>query len=341
MKIIKFIILLAFFLILAFISYLFQKKSEKNGKKHNGKIDFIFCYFGVIIASLLIALPFNYGGYFQKKFDNCVDWMYAKLCIFFEDYSEQNNVIPETKEKLTVRYTDIGPYSEKTSDEDLSIQETEVQDNGEIENETREEDEIQGEYESQEQQEIIQQNFAPDLTGMDEATAINTCTQNGYKYSIEYYLGGGGTVISQSPTSAENTEEGENITINIGISQNDFSNRLLELINEKRRSSGLGDLSFSDQLNIACSILAQENVNSVDCIRPDGSHWSSILWENGIWMNDAVFTSRNNITSLSDANGRIKYSGNSYGAGNLLTASYTSIGMAYTSSKSLLIIVGY
>lgn len=181
---------------------------------------------------------------------------------------------------------------------------------------------------------------APDLIGMDEATATNTCTQNGYKYSIEYFLGGNATVISQSPTSSEGIEPGGNITINIGISQSDFSNRLLALINEKRRASGLGDLSFSEQLNTACNILAQENVNSVDCTRPDGSHWSSVLWENGIWLNDGIFTTRNNITSLSDANGRIKYAGNSYGEGNLLTPEFTLIGMAYSSNNMLVIIIG-
>lgn len=182
---------------------------------------------------------------------------------------------------------------------------------------------------------------APNLIGMDEVTATNTCTQSGYKYSIEYYLGGNGTVISQTPTSSESIEFGGNISINIGISQSDFSNKLLGLINEKRRALGLGDLSFSEQLNTACNILAQENVNSVDCIRPDGGHWSSVLLENGIWLNDGTFTTRSNITSLSDTNGRIKYAGNSYGDGNLLTESYTMIGMAYSSDNMLVIIVGY
>lgn len=181
---------------------------------------------------------------------------------------------------------------------------------------------------------------APDLTGMDEATAISICSQNGYKYNIEYYLGGNGNVISQSPTSSESIEAGGKISINIGISQSDFSNKLLGLINEKRRTAGLGDLNFSEQLNTACNILAQENVNSVDCIRPDGSHWSSVLWENGIWLSDGTFTTRNNITSLSNTNERIKYVGNSFGDGNLLTASYTMIGMAYSSNNMLVIIIG-
>ncbi len=184
------------------------------------------------------------------------------------------------------------------------------------------------------------QIFIPNLFGMDELTAIDTCTQNGYKYSIEYYLGGNGTVISQSPAPSESIEAGANISINIGISQSDFSNRLLGLINEKRRAAGLGDLSFSEQLNTACSILAQENVNSVDCTRPDGSHWSSIIYDNSIPLYDGIYTTRNNITSLSNANSRIKYAGNSYGDGNLLTPSYNVIGMAYSSNNMLVIIVG-
>lgn len=184
------------------------------------------------------------------------------------------------------------------------------------------------------------QIFIPNLFGMDELTAIDTCTQNGYKYSIEYYLGGNGTVISQSPAPSESIEAGANISINIGISQSDFTNRLLGLINEKRRAAGLGDLSFSEQLNTACSILAQENVNSVDCTRPDGSHWSSIIYDNSIPLYDGIYTTRNNITSLSNANSRIKYAGNSYGDGNLLTPSYNVIGMAYSSNNMLVIIVG-
>lgn len=184
------------------------------------------------------------------------------------------------------------------------------------------------------------QVFIPNLLGMDETTAINACVQSGYKYSIEYYLGGNATVISQSPTSSESIEPGGSIAINIGISQSDFSNRLLALINEKRRASGLSDLSFSEQLNTACNILAQENVNSVDCTRPDGSHWSSVLWDNGIWLNSGTFTTRNNITSLNDANRRIKYASNKYGSGNLLTPSYTLIGMAFSSDNMLVIIIG-
>ena len=180
-----------------------------------------------------------------------------------------------------------------------------------------------------------------DLTGLDEATAISLCSQNGYTYTIEYYLGGNGTVISQSPAFSEYIEAGSNITINIGISHSDFSNKLLGLINEKRRAAGLGELSFSEQLNEVCGILAQENVNSVDCVRPDGSHWSTALFENGVSLYDGTFTTRNNITSLSSTDKRIKYAGNQYGQGNLLTESYTVIGMAYSSDNMLVIIVGH
>lgn len=180
----------------------------------------------------------------------------------------------------------------------------------------------------------------PDLTGMDEATAISTCIQNGFKYSIEYYLGGNGTVVSQSPTSSESIESGESITINIGISESDFSNKLLALINEKRSSLGLGQLSFSDELNYACSILAQENVNSRDMIRPNGTGWSTVLNEISYPLRYGLFTTRNDITSLTDANGKIKYKGNSYADENLLTPDFNIIGMAYSSNNMLVIIVG-
>lgn len=48
-----------------------------------------------------------------------------------------------------------------------------------------------------------------------------------------------------------------------------------------------------------------------------------------------------NQQTLSNTNERIKYAGNSYGDGNLLTASYTMIGMAYSSNNMLVIIIGY
>lgn len=175
---------------------------------------------------------------------------------------------------------------------------------------------------------------------MDKVTAIKACTKSGYKYAIEYYLGGNGTVISQSPKSTKKIKAGGKISINIGISKSDFSNRLLALINKKRKSQGLKKLKFSKNLNYACGILAKENVNSVNCFRPNGSHWSSVLLESSIRLSDGIFTTRNNIKTLSDTNKRIKYTGNSYGAGNLLTPSFNIIGMAYSSNNMLVIIVG-
>lgn len=181
------------------------------------------------------------------------------------------------------------------------------------------------------------QIFPPDLLGMDESTAINTCIQNGYKYDVEYYLGGSGTVISQSPSKNENIKPGDSISINIGISQDDFTNKLLALINNKRNSLGLNQLILNDIYTQGTQILASENVTSnyEDCTRPDGRHWGSVYTDD---LNVAItghFTTRNNISSLSYANNRIRYTDDC-----LLNPEFCYIGIAYSDSNMLVIVVG-
>lgn len=179
--------------------------------------------------------------------------------------------------------------------------------------------------------------FSPDLLGMDEATAINTCIQNGYKYDVEYYLGGNGTVISQSPSNDEIIEPGDSISINIGIPQDDFTNKLLALINNRRDSLGLNQLMLNGIYTQGTQILARENVTSDydDCTRPDGTLWSSVYPDN---LNVAItgyFTTRNNISSLSNANNRIPYTDDC-----LLNPEFCYIGIAYSDSNMLVIVVG-
>ena len=253
--------------------------------------------------------------------------------------SRENGVlaVDQSRDRIISSNQEIRHKPEDTFDED-SIEETyaieTLQQNGEEDN--NELEDSRNEHDDK----IMDQNVVPALIGMDEQTAITVCIQSGYTYNIEYYLRGNGTVISQSPTSSETITPGGNITINIGLPENEFSGKLLTLINQKRETLGLAGLSLSDQLCNACDILAKENVNSIDCVRPDGSHWSSVLVENGIWLSDGVYTTRNNITSLSDANLRIKYEGNSYGEGNLLTPSYTLIGIAYSPNNMIVMIIG-
>lgn len=179
----------------------------------------------------------------------------------------------------------------------------------------------------------------PNFIGKTEQEVAQICVENNCVYEVEYVLRGNNTVVSQEPKAGTLVDKGSKITVNIGISESDFSNRLLGLINQKRSLQGMGQLSFSEELNNACSILAKENANSTDCVRQDGRHWATVLSENFIGYYNALFTSRNNITTLSNANGRLKYAGNSYGDGNLLTPEYTKIGMAYTDDNALLIIV--
>jgi hypothetical protein len=212
--------------------------------------------------------------------------------------------------------------------------ETEFEDENNLEIESAEIEDEQEEATIENQPTII-----PDLIGMDETGAVNKCAEEGYSYTIAYYLGGNNTVIAQE-TIPDGNNEKQTIRMSVGLSESEFSAHLLEIINSKRNAQGLENLRFSEELNYACNILAEENVNSVSNIRPNGEHWSSVIFENGIGLMDGTFTTRSNISSLEEAGKRLKYQPNSYGDGNLLTPEYNLIGMAYSSDKTLVIIVG-
>lgn len=184
-------------------------------------------------------------------------------------------------------------------------------------------------------------NYPPNLVDLDLGSAASICASEGYTYTVEYYLRGSGTVISQTPDSSTPAAPGSNIQINVGISESEFSDRLLEQINIRRSAVGAAALVRSSALDYACQILATENVNSVSNMRPNGLHWSSVIDENGIPLTDGTFTTRNYASSLSDIASRLKYSGNEYGGGHLLTPEYTTIGIAFSANNMVVIIVGY
>ena len=184
-------------------------------------------------------------------------------------------------------------------------------------------------------------NYPPNLVGLDLSSAAGICVSEGYTYTVEYYLHGNGTIISQSPDSSTPPDLGSNIQLNVGISETEFSERLLEQINIRRSAAGAAALVRSSSLDYACQILAAENVDSVSCTRPNGLHWSSVIDENGIQLTDGIFTTRNYASSLSDIASRLKYSGNEYGGGHLLTPEYTTIGIAFSANNMVVIIVGY
>lgn len=179
----------------------------------------------------------------------------------------------------------------------------------------------------------------PDLLGMYEQAAINFCVQRGYTCELEYYLGCDGTVISQFPTAVNSMEIGDDIMLNIGVPENEFSDKLLALINKRRRILGVEELCFSDQLNTACTILAQENVGSRESACLDDSHWLLVISENNISLREGTFMTISSISSLSDANERIWQNKDGEGS-SLLIPSFSKIGMAYTDNNTLIIIVG-
>lgn len=312
-------ILTVLFIVFFFIYYILLKINEKNDqkqnqqdqnvkdKKHTFSIKDFFIVLLVVILSIFLSLPINYKGIVQEKFNKLVD-MASNYVNTLLHHNSKDISEPTATPTITAKPTTTPSNTPLTKKSSPTPTPTQIP------------------------------SFSS-LIGMKETDAINICVQNDYKYSVEYYLGGDGTVISQSPKTNKKIKKQENIIIQIGISKNKFSKKLLKLINKKRTAKGLKKLKFSKKLNAACKILAKENVNSTNGTRPNGSRWSTVIDEKKIYLRKATFTTRDNITSLSDASKKLKYTGNNYGSENLLTPSYNIIGMAYSSKNMLVIIV--
>ena len=117
--------------------------------------------------------------------------------------------------------------------------ETEFEDENNLEIESAEIEDGQEEATIENQPTII-----PDLIGMDETGAVNKCAEEGYSYTIAYYLGGNNTVIAQE-TIPDGNNEKQTIRMSVGLSESEFSAHLLEIINSKRNAQGLENLRFS------------------------------------------------------------------------------------------------
>lgn len=67
----------------------------------------------------------------------------------------------------------------------------------------------------------------------------------------------------------------------------DQMNRLLKAVNEKRRSAGVGELTFKDDLNHVASLRAKEASKNYSHTRAGGKNWVTILSQNGVSYNCA------------------------------------------------------
>lgn len=177
----------------------------------------------------------------------------------------------------------------------------------------------------------------PNLIGKTLEEAIAICDSEGYSYSMDYMRGGNGTVSTQTPASGKLIEKKVSITFYVGISNQEFTNKILELINEKRRNEGMGALSLDANLTKFAEVGAAENVSSdyaTGAIRPNGERIFDMVRAAGIG-GGLTYTTRKRATYLNDTNSRLKYETDM----GLLDSRFSRIGVAYSDTNMIVMFI--
>lgn len=167
----------------------------------------------------------------------------------------------------------------------------------------------------------------PNLVGMSRAEAENVCRQNGFTPVIEEVLGGNGNTVGQTPEANEVVEEQGVITINVGLSEADFTQRIVSQVNARRAGMGLGGLALNGAYSQVAQLLANAGY--------DSSTWGDWSWARrqvGVSPSFSWCGTRGNITSVNDAVSRLSFLDYALGRG-----SSTYIGVAY-SGKSMVVV---
>ena len=168
----------------------------------------------------------------------------------------------------------------------------------------------------------------PNLVGLSQSEAENVCRQNGFTPVIEEVLGGNGTAVSQTPAAGEVVEEQGNITIQIGLSESDFTQKLVAQINSRRSAMGLGALTLSNSWTRCAQILANAGYDSSSY-----SDWSWAIAQAGIsGYTHAWCGTRPRVTTVTDAANRLSYRDEALGHGG-----HRYVGVAY-SGKTVVVI---
>lgn len=179
----------------------------------------------------------------------------------------------------------------------------------------------------------------PDVLGKEEKEISVLLLKNNYQYNIIYMRNGEGKIVGQEPVVGMKITVEDIVTITVALSDQDFEQKILDQINSKREALDMEPLVFSDKLNQACAILAGENVNSVDLVRPDGREWGTVVSEVSYQGIGLIFNSRDGITTLEDADNKIKYWGDENSPG-VLQPEFSKIGMAFSEDGTLLYMAG-
>jgi len=194
--IVKIIVMLVIFILFVCIYWITLKFEKKFANKENKQLVALSKLFFIIsiVVSILMPLPMNYGGILQEKFDDSVNYNIINPIINWI------KMLMQDKDEKEVKKLPIKPIMIISKPVETPIPKfvpTESPTNVPTIEPTLSPTEIPTLAPTIEPTpEPTPLLVAPNLIGMDEMTAINTCIQSGYTYSIEYYLGGNGTVIS-------------------------------------------------------------------------------------------------------------------------------------------------
>ena len=174
----------------------------------------------------------------------------------------------------------------------------------------------------------------PRLTGMSQAEAERVCRENGFDCNVEEVFGGSGQVKTQSPEEGEIVEEQGSITIQVGISESEFTQNLMAEINSRRRASGMGALSLNSSWSAAAQDLANSGHESVE-FQNSGYDYTWAYRQRGLSPGYMSFwATRNNMTTVADAVSRLPMSSQA-----LMDPSKRIVGVAYHGTRICMLIV--
>lgn len=161
----------------------------------------------------------------------------------------------------------------------------------------------------------------PNLVGLSEADAIAMCENNQLTCSAQYVLSGNNTVKKQSIAAGQIVEQGSHVLIDIGITEDDFTNRLLEAMNNERSNAGVGKLTLSSDWCTSAKKLSDSGKTSADS-KNDGYdfRWALLSYTYCFWA------TRNGITTPAHALQKLP-------SEQYLDSRYAIIGIAYNGTR--------
>lgn len=157
----------------------------------------------------------------------------------------------------------------------------------------------------------------PNLVGLTEEEARNKCELSGFTFVCRYVLSENMAVISQSLRAGSLTQPGSQISVDIGLTESEFSSRLVDALNEERSKGGVTKLTVSGEWNTAAQKLADTGKRSKEFL--EGYDFTWALPEN---CSGCFWATRENITTVADAVQKLP-------SDVYIDPYYTKIGIAY------------